>query len=670
MRSLVALWLLGGCLLSAQEQQRLSTPGQRYQMFQASLNARAAAISLRSLSGIEKPGGWAHRKAEVRKELLSMLGLDPMPARTPLHAEVTGEFERPEYTVRKVVFQSMPGLYVTGNLYVPKHARGRMPAVLYLCGHAPGLWGAKVNYQHHGIALARRGFVTFLIDPIEFGEVPGIHHGTHDLGMWNWLSLGYTPAGPEVWNAIRALDYLETVPEVDAQRVALTGISGGGAITWYAAAVDSRFQVVAPVCSTWSAGNQLAENAVVENCDCIYFHNTFQLDFPDVAALIAPRPLKPLSAKRDVMFPPGGYHAVYRKLLPLYELLGSPSHLEEYDYDAQHEDIRPFRKEADEWISRWLTQDSAPFDDNGIQREDGATLAVLDHPPADAINDHVQNVFIKTHQLQHYASLGEWEKRKRSLIEDLKENVFRAFPSEQAPFQPVRQKMGGWTTRYADSFSLEYNTESGVRVTAQLFLPRDPLPSTAALIYVKGAEDLVDAVDYDLILPALGRQVVLVLEPRAVDYPVNNEGMATLKRSAALVGATVESMQVWDILRSVEYLFSEEHLKLSSVSVYGRRNMGILGAYAAVFDPRITRVILDDPPASHWQGPALLNVLRFTDLPEAAALVAPRDAVSLTRLPEPYTFTKSIYSLYGKSVEFREARGLSDALRLGVNRAR
>ena len=87
MRSLVALWLLGGCLLSAQEQQRLSTPAQRYQMFQASLNARAAAISLRSLAGIEKPGGWAHRKAEVRKELLSMLGLDPMPARTPLHAQ-------------------------------------------------------------------------------------------------------------------------------------------------------------------------------------------------------------------------------------------------------------------------------------------------------------------------------------------------------------------------------------------------------------------------------------------------------------------------------------------------------------------------------------------------------------------------------------------------------
>ena len=78
--------------------------------------------------------------------------------------------------------------------------------------------GAKVQYQHHGIWLARHGYVALLIDTIEFGEISGIHHGTHNLGKWYWLSLGYTPAGPEIWNAIRALDYLETRPEVDPKR--------------------------------------------------------------------------------------------------------------------------------------------------------------------------------------------------------------------------------------------------------------------------------------------------------------------------------------------------------------------------------------------------------------------------------------------------------------------
>src|SRR5581483_7300207 len=236
--------------------------------------------------------------------------------------------------------------------------------------------------------------------------------------------------------------------EVDAKRVALTGISGGGAITWYAAAADPRFNVVAPVCSTWSAGDQLAENSVVENCDCIYFHNTFQLDFPVVGALIVPRPLKPLSAQRDVMFPPAGYHAVYQKLLPLYQALDAAAKLEEYDYDSEHKDVLPFRKEADEWIGRWLKHDVAPFEEGKIQREDGPTLAVLDHIPADAINDNIQNVFIQTHQLRQYSSRAEWETRKHQLTEALKANVFRAFPRDTAPFDPIKRTSDGWTTNY------------------------------------------------------------------------------------------------------------------------------------------------------------------------------------------------------------------------------
>ena len=175
-----------------------------------------------------------------------MLGLDPMPEKTPLQARNTGTLEREGYRVEKIVFQSTPGLYVTGNLYLPAKREGRLPTVLYLCGHSPSPWGSKVDYQHHGIWFARHGYVAFLIDTIEFGELSGIHHGTHDLDMLYWLSLGYTPAGPEVWNAIRALDYLESRSEVDPERIAVTGISGGGAMTWFTAAVDDRPQVAVP----------------------------------------------------------------------------------------------------------------------------------------------------------------------------------------------------------------------------------------------------------------------------------------------------------------------------------------------------------------------------------------------------------------------------------------
>src|SRR5688572_16911982 len=128
--------------------------------------------------------------------------------------------------------------------------------------------------------------------------------------MWHWLSLGYTPAGVEVWNAIRALDYLETRSEVDAKRIGLTGISGGGAMTWYTAAVDERVAAAAPVCSTFTWGSQAEHWVARGQCDCIYYHNSYRWDFPMVAALIAPRPLLILSGQKDTIFPPYGYHEV------------------------------------------------------------------------------------------------------------------------------------------------------------------------------------------------------------------------------------------------------------------------------------------------------------------------------------------------------------------------
>ena len=90
--------------------------------------------------------------------------------------------------------------------------------------------------------------------------------------------------------------------------------------------------------------------------------------------------------------------------------------------------------------------------------------------------------------------------------------------------------------------------------------------------------------------------------------------------TVALLGGTIESMQVWDIQRSVDYLIEHEKLSLSGISVLGRKQMGALALHAAALDNRITRVILEDVPASHWQGPPLLNVLRVTDLPEVAGI--------------------------------------------------
>ncbi len=639
---------------------------QRYELFKKNLELRGEAITRDQFQGLDSLEDWKRRRPEIHRQFMDMLGLEPLPARTPLNTRITGEFQREGYRVQNIVFESMPGLYVTGNLYLPRAAPAveRSPAIVYVSGHSPGPAGAKVDYQHHGIWLARHGFAAFLLDTIEFGEIPGIHHGIHNLAMWHWLSLGYTPAGVEVWNAIRALDYLETRKEADTSRAAITGISGGGAITWYTAAADDRFQVAVPVLATWSVGPHVAGDVVRQNCDCIYFWNSSRLDLPVVGALIAPRPLKIINASKDGAFPPSGYELVYGHLRQVYEWFGVPEKLAEFHAETIHADLPPFRKEADEWLNRWLRGDLTPFDEGEIQKETGPQLRVLDRYPADARNEGIHKTFIKAHRPQPWKTLPHWQRRRAELALALREKVLGAFPRGRVPFESWKGPHKMWTARYAESFNVEFTTEESIRVHGQLFIPRDGKTSHPALIYVKNRNDNIFPVDYDNLLSAFANHVVLVLNPRAVDYPMDVRRTSVTKMTVALLGGTLESMQLWDILRSVDYLVEGEKLSLSSISIYGRKQMGALALHAAALDGRIGRVILDDPPASHWQEPALLNILRITDLPEVAGMVAPREIVSLTPLPDAYNYTRSIFRLYSKGGAIREAESLGEALKV------
>jgi hypothetical protein len=244
-------------------------------------------IAAADLADVRTREDWEKKRPEMRRQFLDMLGLDPPPKRTPLKATITGTVRTPDFTVEKLHFQSIPGLYVTANLYLPRKAKLPAPAVLYLCGHSPVVidkvpYGNKVAYQRHGAWFAANGYVCLVLDTLQLGEVPGLHHGTHHLGMWWWQSLGYTPAGVECWNAIRALDYLESRKEVDAKRIGVTGRSGGGAGSWWVAAADDRVKCAVPVAGIgdlWAhvcegVAPRFRDGVISGHCDCMYFVNT------------------------------------------------------------------------------------------------------------------------------------------------------------------------------------------------------------------------------------------------------------------------------------------------------------------------------------------------------------------------------------------------------------
>lgn len=170
---------------------------------------------------------WEAVRDERRREFREMLGLDPLPPRTPLNVRITGILDEGEYTIEKIAFESMPRIYVAANLYVPKNRPGRLPTVIYVCGHASSAAGAKASMlQRHPITFSRHGYVSMILDTLESGEIFGIHRGVKNHEMYDWYPRGYNPSGIEVWNVMRALDYLETRPEVDKERFGITGISG------------------------------------------------------------------------------------------------------------------------------------------------------------------------------------------------------------------------------------------------------------------------------------------------------------------------------------------------------------------------------------------------------------------------------------------------------------
>src|SRR5205823_2799609 len=324
--------------------------------------------------------------------------------KTPLKATVTGTLERDGITIEKVHFQSKPGLYVTGNLYLPNRGltpparQVKHPAILYLCGHSGrGRDGNKTAFQDHGLWFANNGYVCLVVDTLQLGEIPGIHHGTYREGRWWWQALGYTPAGVECWNGIRGIDYLCSRDDVDRDRIGVTGISGGGATTVWIAAADDRVKVAVPVSGMSDLESYVTNKVVNGHCDCMFFVNTYQWEWTTALALFAPKPLLFANSDNDTIFPMDGNRRITARLRQCYALFGAADKVDEYISKGGHEDRPDLRVAAFRFMNMHLKGDTGPVKPAGLSPVAGKELRVFPEDkdlPADAINATVDEVFI------------------------------------------------------------------------------------------------------------------------------------------------------------------------------------------------------------------------------------------------------------------------------------
>lgn len=626
---------------------------------------------------------WARQREILRSQLVEMLGLPDLESRSSqLFAQTTGSLEFENVVVEKLHFQSSPGLYVTANLYRPKQIDKPLPAVLYVCGHGQvkenGVsLGNKTHYQHHPSWFALQGYISMAIDTIQLGEIEGIHHGLHRMNRWDWPSRGYTPAGVEAWNAIRAVDYLVSRPDVDSTKIGITGRSGGGAYSWYAAALDQRIQVAAPVAGITDLRDHVNDQVIRGHCDCMFFNNRYGWDYSTLAALVHPRALLIENTDEDPIFPLEGVFRIHKQVRAVYGL-ESKSNLGIHWTTGGHEDTQELQLGCFVWFDRHLLGSRRKIERAAVPLWAKSDLKVFDRLPADERVTDVQEWFVPkaiSPSCQNGslpANIDQWNARSNSIRDEIAGSVFGRLP-QFAPNQkedldkPARRpgekvqlidterriSQGDWAITQLECQSdslpcatllkIEYLVEPSDSST--VILPDESLwdawttinnPDALSRENVNG-----DGLVKGQILGQAWRSLIAQADPKRTTYLVFPEGTGPWRwdtndkiglhwrRSYLLVGWSLEGRQVAGVLQSIKAICSEQSIDAVRLKAGSQRSVHAL--HVALLDPNAIEALelhsID--PEAYSKGFVLSGVLRFCDLPEVLTVVSSRIPTSL-----------------------------------------
>ena len=606
-RPLVALCLLG--CAAAQEPSAVD----RYltEIARKDWTGRDARIA-----ALRTPAEVQRRQAFVRSKIVELLG--GFPERTPLNPRITGSFVREGYRVEKLIFESRPKFFVTADVYVPSSGHARYPAVLGVAGHSLTS-KAEPLYQRGWISLAKRGYLVLAFDPPGQGERSeyydpalgrsrvAIGTAQHTMAGLQCILTGSSIANYEVWDGIRAFDYLLTRSDVDPKRIAVAGNSGGGTQSAYLAALEPRLAAAAPSCFLTSSEKLWTDLGPQDAEQNIVGFLASGLDLKDFALAFAPRPFQFLTATRD-FFPIAGARDAYAEARHIYEVLGHPERVNFFEYNDTHGWSQPRREATYRWFQKWLNDQ--PLDQGGETPFEVEPESDLWATPKGqlAMGETVQSL---------NAQLAERLVKQRPRLgrENLKRAIARRI-GMPAGRRPVAARSSG------DRIELE--TEAGVRIPARIFLPSGGQAKKPAMLYLDP-----NGADIDALVRA-GR-IVLAPELRGLGL---GKPYATSMR-AMLVGRTMAGMQTTDLLGAFDYLASRPDVDARRIGIFAKGNAAVVALYAAALEPRIEKVACEGGPVSyldivrapvHDEVSDLIvpGVLHDFDLPEVAAAIAPR----------------------------------------------
>ena len=624
---------------------------------------------------------WELRRAEVRHRLLLAYGLDPMPERVPLDVRYGGSLDRGDYILKRVYWQSYPQIYASGWLYMPK-TPGKHPGILNPHGH----WEMGASHeivQIRCIALAKKGYVALAVD--------SVHNSTDYC-----YEYGFFPSlGTQTWDNIRGLDLLVSLPEVDANRIGCSGGSGGGTQTMLMMALDDRIKVAVPAVGCASYRRVLGPGNESWSGCCLYGWNLAPFtDHREFLSMFAPKPALILTVSGDdweADFP----NDEFLDIQSIYNLYGAGDRAVCKQWAINHYYSKPMREAAYAWFNKYLKgiNDPEAAMEPDIKIESIETLKSLNLPgepwgercnsmyfriadskPMSAVADDYKQRF--RFVPPHPKNKAEWN----SYLSSLRTNVTRLLNDVPVKGQEV------WvphTVKIADMpvEKMRIRSEPEIDVPVLLFRPQGEGRHPAIILLHPDGKKVVVEKHIDLIkkLNSQGIAVLLpdvrimgelmvdttVLQP-TFHYPM---GPGTFATGTILWGRPYTGMQLTDVRACIDVLSSRHDIDPARLALMGIDGIGANTLFIGALEPRFAAVAVD----AAGTIPQIFDILRYGDLPQAAALTAPR-RLFIGEADSSFDFTRSAYSGLGAgsrlTLQARKAdpMAVADALIQALNR--
>ena len=628
-----------------------------------------------AINAISTRQGIQERQKVITEQIWKMLG-GPLD-RTPLNPRVTGIVERPGYRIEKLTFESRPRLYVTANLYLPV-AAGRHPAILGPLGHSTN-GKAWPSYQKLFSNLARKGHVVLAYDPFGQGErieYPGSRPGQtaiggggtseHEYAGRRLILLGANFSLFRVWDGVRGIDFLLTRAEVDPERIGCCGQSGGGTLTQFLAALDSRIRV-----AVVSEGNtENLAHADVEppgsaddaeqNIVPALAHG---IDRADLLYAFAPKPLLMTVTLHDAghTYSPEYVDSsvdLLQEYKRAYSLLAADDRVSLQVTTEQHGYVYELRRATYAWFNRWFEVKNADDEEPSQAVEPDETLFVT---PTGFVSTSFGGETALSLTRQMAAAVPT---RPPAGADDMRKRIHAVLGVETSRGETPASRVLATIRKpgyRAEQFELASDRE--IRIPGWLLTPDKAGSATPTVLYVGEAAAWSSVAEDGFVelLCTKGGCRVATIDVRgrgdcAIAYPqrgrfyfsnrISNE--AYLTWFTLILGRPLLGGQVYDTLRALDYLRSRPDVG-GAVSLVGDGPHGVIALYAAALDERVRGVALRQTVTDYRSlavaerytqpfGIYAYGLLREFDLPGVAGAIGPRSVLLLnpsTPLGEP-----------------------------------